>query len=177
MGNMTELAHLLKDLETQLDKCSRCGMCQAVCPLFSQTGNEGDVARGKLALLDGLAKEMLKDAGNVEERLYRCLLCGSCETNCSSNVHIMSIFLNARAILVQYHGLPRIKKLVFRGLLARPKLFDKIMAMAAKRQHLFIKPADIDLGTSCARIVSPLLSDRRFLPRRHGSRSRSRDRG
>ena len=42
-------------LEGQLVSCRRCGLCQAVCPLFAQTGREADVARGKLALLSGLA--------------------------------------------------------------------------------------------------------------------------
>ena len=54
MYDMKKLAALVKELEDQLMVCMRCGMCQAVCPVFAETGREADVARGKLALLDGL---------------------------------------------------------------------------------------------------------------------------
>jgi len=65
MPSMKELALLMKELEHQLNICTRCGMCQAVCPLFEQTGIEADVARGKLALLEGLAEEMFKEAAEA----------------------------------------------------------------------------------------------------------------
>ncbi|MBW2197510.1 MAG: (Fe-S)-binding protein [Deltaproteobacteria bacterium] len=84
MPGMKMLAELMRELEHQLGSCMRCGMCQAVCPLFSETGLEGDVARGKLALLDGLLEEMFNDPKGVVERLSRCLLCGSCAANCPS---------------------------------------------------------------------------------------------
>ena len=77
MQDMKKLAQLLKQVEDQLAVCMRCGMCQSVCPVFAETGRESDVARGKLALLDGLLQEMFKDSTGVQERLSRCLLCGS----------------------------------------------------------------------------------------------------
>ncbi|MGA7643801.1 MAG: (Fe-S)-binding protein, partial [Syntrophobacteraceae bacterium] len=76
MYDMKKLAALIKELEEQLVVCMRCGMCQAVCPVFAETGREADVARGKLALLDGLIQEMFKDPKGVNERMMRCLLCG-----------------------------------------------------------------------------------------------------
>ena len=63
MSSIPALARLMKELEDQLVVCMRCGLCQAVCPLFAETGREADVARGKLALLDGLLKEILKNPG------------------------------------------------------------------------------------------------------------------
>ena len=76
MDDMKSLARRVKELEDQLVVCIRCGTCQSVCPLFEQTHREADVARGKLALLDGLGKNMFENAKGVEERLNRCLLCG-----------------------------------------------------------------------------------------------------
>ena len=58
MSSLKELARLMRELEGQLVSCMRCGLCQAVCPLFAETGREADVARGKLALLSGLAEEV-----------------------------------------------------------------------------------------------------------------------
>ena len=104
MADMKELANLVKELEDQLVTCIRCGMCQSVCPLFEQTRKEADVARGKLALLTGLMENMFTDPDGVNERLNRCLLCGSCAANCPSGVNVVEIFIKARAILAEYKG-------------------------------------------------------------------------
>jgi glycolate oxidase iron-sulfur subunit len=164
MSSIKELAHLMKELEDQLVSCMRCGLCQAVCPLFAETGREADVARGKLALLDGLAQEILKNPQGVQDHLNRCLLCGSCAANCPSGVKVLDIFIKARAILAGYMGLSPVKKAVFRGLLRKPDWFNRVMAWGAKFQGIFVKPVDDLLGSSCARFVSPLLADRHFMP-------------
>ena len=162
MSSMKELARLMKELEDQLVTCMRCGLCQAVCPLFAETGREADVARGKLALLSGLAQEILKNPQGVQDHLNRCLLCGSCAANCPSGVKVLDIFIKARAILAGYMGLSPLKKAIFRGLLSKPDWFNRIMAWGAKFQGIFVKPVDDLLGSSCARFMSPLLSDRHF---------------
>ena len=161
MSGPKKLAALMKELEDQLLVCMRCGLCQSVCPLFAETGREADVARGKLALLDGLSREMLKDARGVQRRLGKCLLCGSCAVNCPSGVNVLEIFLKARAILTGYLGLSPLKRLIFRQILARPAMFDRLLAWAPQFQHLFTKPADELLGTSCAKVSFPL-GDRHF---------------
>ena len=156
MADMKQLARLIKELEDQLIVCMRCGMCQAVCPVYAETGREADVARGKLALLDGLAQEMFKDPRGVNDRLVRCLLCGSCSANCPSGVQVLDIFIKARAILTGYLGLPPLKKAIFRGLLVRPEFFDRLVEWGSRLQGIFVKPVDDLLGTSCGRLLSPL---------------------
>jgi glycolate oxidase iron-sulfur subunit len=154
----------MRELDDQLKRCIRCGMCMSVCPLFAETGREEDVARGKMALLDGLSQEMFKNPKGVFHRLNRCLLCGSCAVNCPSGVNALEIFLKARSILTGYMGLSLAKKALFRGLLARPETFDRLMAFGARCQNIFTRPANESLGTSCARIVSPLIENRHFVP-------------
>ena len=156
MYDMKKLAALVRELEDQLMVCMRCGMCQAVCPVFAETGREADVARGKLALLDGLVQEMFKDPRGVQDRMMRCLLCGSCAANCPSGVKVLDIFFKARAILVGYMGLHPAKKIIFRGMLAHPKLFDGFVKLAGSLQGIFVKPVDDLLGTSCGRFSFPL---------------------
>lgn len=156
MNDMQRLARLMKELEDQLVVCMRCGMCQAVCPLYAETGRESDVARGKLALLDGLLQQMFADPYGVHERLNKCLLCGSCASNCPSGVKTLEIFLKARAILGGYLGLPPLKQVLFRGLLTNPARFDRLIRWGAKLQGAFLRPADSLLGSSCARFQSPL---------------------
>ena len=161
---MQEIAALMRELEDQLVVCMRCGMCQAACPVFEQTGREADVARGKLALLDGLMQEMFSDPRGVYERLNRCLLCGSCAANCPSGVDVLAIFLKARAVLTGYMGLSATKKLLLRGMLVHPNTFDHLAEWGARFQQIFTRPVNDLLGTSCARFVSPFLSERHFVP-------------
>lgn len=164
MPDLKALARLVKELDDQLAMCMRCGMCQAVCPVFAETGREADVARGKLALLDGLARELFSRAQAVQDRLSRCLLCGSCAANCPSGVKVLDIFIQARAILAGYLGLPAWKRALFRGLLARPGLFNRLLDWGSRFQGIFLRPVDDLLGSSCARFLSPLLQDRHLRP-------------
>ena len=164
MSSLKELARLLAGLEGQLVSCMRCGLCQAVCPLFAETGREADVARGKLALLTGLAQEILTNPQGVQDHLSRCLLCGSCAAVCPSGVKVLDIFIQARAILAGYLGLSPLKKVIFRKFLTQPDWFNRIMAWGARFQGIFVKPVDDLLGSSCARFRSPLLADRHFIP-------------
>ncbi|SPF37028.1 glycolate dehydrogenase, glycolate, D-lactate, or L-lactate dehydrogenase, iron-sulfur subunit [Syntrophobacter sp. SbD1] len=156
MHDMKKLAALVKELEEQLVVCMRCGMCQAVCPVYTETGREADVARGKLALLDGLIQQIFKEPGGVHERLMRCLLCGSCAANCPSGVKVLDIFLKARAILVGYTGLHPANKIIFRGMLSHPRVFNSLVRAAGMFQGVFLKSADEFLGTSCGRFSFPL---------------------
>ncbi len=156
MREVQRLAGLMARLEEQLMACMRCGFCQAVCPLYAQTGRETDVARGKLVLLKGLADEMLHDPLAVKERLERCLLCGSCAAGCPSGVKVLDIFFQARAILGGYLGLSPAKQLVLRGLLARPALFDGLLAAAPGVQDLIARPVNPTLDTARARLGWPL---------------------
>lgn len=140
MSSLIRLHARLVELDDKLAVCMRCGMCQAVCPAYSATGLETSVARGKLAMLDGLAKELINDARGVRERLSMCLMCGSCEAACPSGVPVMDILFAARAALAEYDGLPRMKKLVFRLLLPHPRLMAWSLRWAARLQGLLLKP-------------------------------------
>ncbi len=164
MDKMKELANRLKELEEQLVVCIKCGMCQSVCPLFDRTRREADVARGKLALLDGLGKNLFTNPDGVNERLNRCLLCGSCAANCPSGVNVVEIFIKARAIIAEFKGLSPAKKIIFRKMLSNPATFDQLTDWAGKFQKIFTKKDTNAQDTSCARVVSSLFGDRHFLP-------------
>lgn len=164
MKDMQDLADAVRDLEDQLGKCTRCGMCQSVCPVFSRTRKEADVSRGKLALLEGLMEGLFDNPEGVNQRLNKCLLCGSCQSNCSSNVNVLSIFLQARSIITQYRGMGFYKQVLFKQLLSRPRFFKRLIDLAGLLQPLFLKQEGNRQGTSCARIRSPLVGDRHVIP-------------
>ncbi len=164
MADMQNLIILLKQLEDQLNCCTRCGMCQIVCPLYIQTGMESDVARGKLALLDGLLDNCFDDPCGTSLRLNKCLLCGACQANCPSRVNTLEIFLKARVILTEIMGLSFGKRLLLRGMLSQPALFDKLSDLGSKLQKIIAKPANKVVGTSCGRTLSPFIGSRHFIP-------------
>jgi len=100
-----------------LKKCSRCGGCQAHCPLFLETGREAMVARGKIELIENLAAGKLQWNDKLAELFSTCLLCGSCTANCPNGVGAEKLVRAARNDLVASRGLPLIKRNIFHHLL------------------------------------------------------------
>lgn len=148
----------------------KCGMCQSVCPVFGETMMEADVTRGKLTLLEKLAHRLIEDPDAVNEKLNRCLLCGSCQANCPSGVSILEIFMEARAIVAAYKGLSPLKKAIFRTLLPNPKLFGFLLKIGAPFQGL---PMRDDNNAQGHRHVFPCCCVRSSA-KRHSSPSPSR---
>ncbi|MFW6011802.1 MAG: (Fe-S)-binding protein [Desulfosalsimonas sp.] len=164
MADIAELVRLLKQLEDDLVSCTRCGMCQAVCPLYGETGRETDVARGKLVLVENLSREILDNPKAVKQRLDRCLLCGSCAAACPVGVPVLDVFLKARAVITGYLGLSPVKRAIFRGFLSNPDRFDKLLQWMGRLQGPFTRSVNKSLGSSCARFMSPIIGDRHFVP-------------
>lgn len=162
--DLHQLAKMLHELDDQMVACMKCGMCQAVCPVFTETMKEGDVARGKIALLENLSHEMIADAEGVQDKLNKCLLCGSCAANCPSGVKVLDIFFKARVIVNTYMGLSATKKAIFQGLLTKPALFNSVLDVASKFQGVFTKTANEVIGSSCSRINAPVIGERHFMP-------------
>ena len=164
MNNLHQLAQRLMALDDRITACMKCGLCQAVCPMFGATGMEADVARGKLALISNLAHEMIQDPEAVADKLGRCLLCGSCQASCPPGVKIMDVFMEAREVVNAYIGLHPVKKMVFRTLLAKPGLFNFAMRVGAPVQGLVFKDSKDAQGTVCAPMLNFMLGDRHIRP-------------
>ncbi|MDR2653683.1 MAG: (Fe-S)-binding protein, partial [Prevotellaceae bacterium] len=163
-ASVTKLAQQLLAIDDRLTGCMHCGLCQAVCPVYGVTLKEADVSRGKIVLLENLAYEMLKDANGLSERLDRCLLCGSCQTNCPSGVNTIEIFLHARRLLTEYKGLNSIKKMIFRLILPRPKLMSFFVAFSGRFQRIFRRKANKRMGTFEFPLLRPFVGKRHFQP-------------
>jgi glycolate oxidase iron-sulfur subunit len=161
-SRLKALTDKLLKLDDLLISCMRCGFCLAVCPVYGATMKEADATRGKIALLEFLTRHMINDPEAVNDKLTRCLLCGSCQAVCPSGVRIMDIFLNARSIVRDYLGLSVAEKLIFRGLLARPKLFNALMTLSSKFQGIFVKAADSAPGMYKAPMLSSFIGERYF---------------
>lgn len=86
----------LKDFKDEINKCSKCGLCQSVCPVFKETLNDCAVSKGKFVMLDGVLKGDLKLSKNINKYLDMCLKCGKCKDFCPSNIDVCTIFESAK---------------------------------------------------------------------------------
>ena len=86
----------LRDYADEINKCSKCGLCQSVCPLYKLTGNDCAVSKGKFIMLDGVIKGDLTLNKNIDKYLEMCLKCGKCTDFCPSGIDVCKIFTAAK---------------------------------------------------------------------------------
>ncbi len=91
-----------KELLLDITKCSRCGKCTAVCPMFEKTRSwETGVARGRLLLAWGLARGDLEINDELVEAIYHCPTCMLCEQECTAGVKVTEIIREARTYIAE----------------------------------------------------------------------------
>lgn len=83
----------------RIQKCSECGFCQAVCPVFEATLRPAYNTRGKMMLLKEILEGTLEMSEKVGEAFYACTTCQACIDGCPSNVRASEIVQAARKIL------------------------------------------------------------------------------
>lgn len=162
-----DLAGLLGD---DLVRCSRCGFCQAVCPVYRETGEESATARGKLSLVEALAQGKIPPSRRLYDLFYRCLVCRACADACPSGVPTDHIFLIARTVLATAPAGLGAKK-IFLTAFERPRLVNLLVKVAGAAWPLFFRPSGFirwpanQFGPLRGTRL-PRLSGRPFLPRR-----------
>jgi glycolate oxidase iron-sulfur subunit len=82
---------MLKDFEKDLNKCSKCGLCEAACPLFKISPNDCVASKGKFIMLHGVTKGDLKLSKNINKYIDMCLKCGKCNAFCPSGIDVCKI--------------------------------------------------------------------------------------
>lgn len=86
----------LKDFEKEISKCSKCGLCQKVCPIFEITSNECAVSKGKFVMLSGVLKGDLELSDKINSYLDQCLKCGKCSNFCPAGINVCEILQTAK---------------------------------------------------------------------------------
>lgn len=99
----------LVEFKEEIHKCSKCGLCQAECPIYKVTGNDCTVSRGLFMMLYGVLKGELKMSKVINQYLDLCLKCGACTKNCPSGVSAVDIIVAAKAEYFSLHPIEKIK--------------------------------------------------------------------
>jgi glycolate oxidase iron-sulfur subunit len=117
--------------------CIRCGRCLPACPTYQQTSLETFSPRGRLSLMRAVedGKLDLAEAG-LEENLYHCLDCRSCNTVCPVSIPIGELIVAGRAAVEAKHRRPWIIRFVLQHVLISPSRVQKFTPPVRLAQKL-----------------------------------------
>ncbi len=80
------------DIKEEVYKCSKCGLCQSVCPIYLSTKNEMYLSRGRYIVLNNFYNFNKKLSTKFIKDLDLCLNCNLCKSFCPSNIDAREIF-------------------------------------------------------------------------------------
>jgi glycolate oxidase iron-sulfur subunit len=113
-----------------LAPCVHCGFCLQSCPTFLVTGDESDGPRGRIVLMQALARGEIPPTDRMlVHHLDRCLGCRACEPVCPSGVSYAPALEEARRWFAEVrpvHALTRVTLALF----AEPMLRVPVLAIA-----------------------------------------------
>lgn len=99
----------LIDFKEEIHKCSKCGLCQAECPIYEITGNDCTVSRGQFIMLQGVINGDLKMSKTINRYLDLCLKCGACSKFCPSGIDIVDVIVTAKSEYFKAHPIEKLK--------------------------------------------------------------------
>lgn len=85
-----------KEIKENIIKCSRCGLCMDVCPVYKAKRTETSVSRGKFLQLLGIINKDLTFDKDIEYNLDLCLGCKKCKKACPSDIDAVKIFAKVK---------------------------------------------------------------------------------
>jgi len=84
----------------QVLRCSKCGFCQAVCPVFGAMLRPSYSARGKMLVLKEVMDGTIELNDELIETLFQCTTCNSCLESCPAGVEVPEIIRQVRRDMV-----------------------------------------------------------------------------
>ena len=97
------------DYKEEIYKCSRCGLCQSVCPVYKATLSECAVSKGKFNMLNGVVKGDLSFSKQLKKYLDLCTGCNACKDFCPSDIDAKKIFVAAKQRYYEENNLSRLE--------------------------------------------------------------------
>lgn len=101
----------LSDFKDSIYRCSKCGLCQAECPIYQITGNDCTVSRGHFLMLKGFLEKKYKMTKVLNRYLDLCLKCGKCTKFCPSGIDVVDVIVTAKSEYFRKHPIEKVKTL------------------------------------------------------------------
>lgn len=80
----------------QILQCSRCGFCQAVCPVYGATLRPSYNARGKMLLAKEIMEGKIELTPDLGEAFYACTTCQNCTQSCPAQIRVDQVVEEVR---------------------------------------------------------------------------------
>ncbi|RLB13098.1 MAG: hypothetical protein DRG82_16300, partial [Deltaproteobacteria bacterium] len=119
----------------QILQCSKCGFCQAVCPVYGATLRPALNARGKMLLLKEVMDGKIDLNDELIETLFQCTTCASCFVNCPSGVNVPDIIKQVRTDMVHIGSCHPAFKGMHEVLKKHPNIYAEDEAEDFDREH------------------------------------------
>lgn len=148
----------LRDFESVIRECVKCGVCQAHCPTYQVSKREGAVARGKIALAAALLDNETDHEQRLQEDISMCLMCGSCVNKCPNRVPTNEIVGAIRREITDNQGLTLIGRGVS-ALLGSKPLMKAVTKSGALLSPMLLKEVPESSGLRL-RFPAPLMKGR-----------------
>jgi glycolate oxidase iron-sulfur subunit len=126
----------MKNILSELAKCSRCGKCKAVCPVFRVLGDELRVARGRVSLIEAYLAGGLAASDKLTDALASCMKCRQCENVCPIGVKLVPGLLAAREKLLRDRREGGLTRAFLDKVVASRGRFDAALRIAAIGQKI-----------------------------------------
>lgn len=144
----------LKDYSEDIYKCTKCGSCQAICPIYQETGLETAVSRGKFTLLHGILTGKVEFSKKIGKYLDMCLGCRACFDYCPSGIYADEIIEAARAEYARLHGVKPLKKILIYLLNSNiMRLLRRRIAPPCNDKSVVYFPGCMETSTNAVKLV------------------------
>ena len=89
----------------EFERCAKCGMCLAQCPVYQEMLLEKASPRGKIQLAKFYKEGLIDLSERCRDIFGQCLLCGACATVCPSGMKAHEIVIKMREEIAKERGL------------------------------------------------------------------------
>jgi len=127
---------LSNQIQLEIEKCSKCGKCLSICPVYIETHDEKSVTRGRITLFEALLDNKLRYSSIVKESIQSCLKCLRCVNICTNGVRFDRIITEIREQMPRKYGLSFLNKIIFRYILPHRALTNLLYRFAYYAQFL-----------------------------------------
>lgn len=93
-----------KNIVVESNQCVSCGLCLPHCPTYRLLKTEADSPRGRIALMDGVARNHIPLNEKFIQHMNLCLSCRACEAVCPNHVPYGKLIDQAKALIVVHES-------------------------------------------------------------------------